>query len=269
MLGKIFVPLPLNPQTDVSNVQNASKYICLVRPCPTGFSLFTFSRPLVGCFCDVLPKEKLNPKSRIILMQHPAEQKRCLRTAPIIKLGLAEGKCLIFKGKRFLKLEPALKEIIEAENTLLLYPSTDAVSIDTIPKDTGPFNIVLLDGTWQQAKAIYTGNTALHKLRAIKLIPQDNSNYIIRTQPHEKCLSTVESAVEALSILEDDPIYKEALLKPLKRICEVQLENGAVAHQSKEYLIKNNQYPKLVGKRLNRLLRKAESHVETHVEGNS
>lgn len=197
-------------------------------------------------------------------MQHPAEEKRCLRTAPILKLGLAEGKCLIFKGKRFLKLEPELKEILEAKNTLLLYPAADSIPIDDIPKDEGPFNIVLLDGTWQQAKAIFTGNAALHKLRTIKLIPRDNSNYIIRTQPHEKCLSTVESAIEALSILENDNSYKEALIQPLKKICNVQLENGAVAHQSKEFLIKNNQYPKLVGKRLNRLLRVADAHVEGH-----
>lgn len=199
-------------------------------------------------------------------MQHPAEERRCLRTAPILKLGLVEGKCLIFKGKRFLKLEPALKEILNAPNTLLLYPSPDAIPIEKISRDEGPFNIVLLDGTWQQAKGIYTRNAALHRLRQIKLIPHDNSSYIIRTQPHEKCLSTVESAIEALSVLEDDPRYREALVQPLKKICEVQLENGAVAHQSKEFLIKNNKYPKLVGKRLNRLLRKAEAHVQDHVD---
>lgn len=98
-------------------------------------------------------------------------------------------------------------------------------------------------------------------MKQVKLIPRVNSNYIIRTQPHEKCLSTLESAIEALSILECDNSYRELLVKPLKVLCDVQLENGAVPHQSTEYLIKNKKITKPVGKRLNALMRTAEKHV--------
>lgn len=68
----------------------------------------------------------------------------------MLKLGLSEGKCLIYKGKRFMKVDENLKSILDSEKSLLLYPSRDSVPIENIPMDNGPYNIVLLDGTWRQ-----------------------------------------------------------------------------------------------------------------------
>ncbi|XP_076258153.1 DTW domain containing 2 isoform X2 [Rhynchophorus ferrugineus] len=213
------------------------------------------------CYCDSLPSPPLCPSSRIILLQHPAEEKRCLRTAPMLELGLSDGKCLIFKGKKFPGVHHDLSEILRDPNTLLLYPSPNALDIATISAEKCPqtgYNVIILDGTWPQAKAIYSANPALHKLKQIKLLNRDTSNYIIRTQPADGCLSTLETGAICLSLLEKDSVYKTKLLEPLKLMCEFQLQNGAVSHQSKEFLIKNNSYPKLIGKRLNKVLKSAE-----------
>lgn len=172
----------------------------------------------------------------------------------MLKLSLHDDKCTIFKGKRFPGQHKQLDEIFQLPNTLLLFPSKDAVNLNDCDPNVS-YNLVIIDGTWPQAKAIYSGSKSLHKLKSVKLVHDGLSNYVIRTQPTDGCLSTLETAALALSCLERDGSYQEALTKPLKLLCEFQLKNGAVSHQSKEFRVKNNTYPKLIGKRLSKILR--------------
>ncbi|CAG9790967.1 unnamed protein product [Diatraea saccharalis] len=219
-------------------------------------------RPTVVCWCSALPPKRLDPQSTIILLQHPAEEKRCLRTAPMLQLGLAENKCLIFKGKKFPQpRHESLENILLQSNTLLLYPSKNAIDIRDLETNDKSYNIILLDGTWPQAKAIYASSPMLHALKQVKLLTSNISSYIIRTQPTEGCLSTLETAAETLSLVERNSIYREQLIQPLHVLCNYQLENGAVTHQSKEFLIKTKMYPKLIGKRLSRLLRTTDESL--------
>ncbi|XP_067615281.1 tRNA-uridine aminocarboxypropyltransferase 2 [Eurosta solidaginis] len=223
-------------------------------------------RPAVVCWCPSLPNPPIDIKSSIVILQHPAEEKRSLRTALMLQLGLTPGKCVVYKGKRFpsTKNQAELEPILKSPNALLLYPSTDSVPIENVKSkiaqneinsvEKSAFILVLIDGTWPQAKGIYASSPILHRMRQVKLVATGSSDYIIRTQPTEGCLSTLETGAQALSVLEERPELRSVLVRPLHTLCKYQLDNGAVEHQSKEFLIKNQLYPKQIGKRLYRLL---------------
>ena len=75
------------------------------------------------------------------------------------------------------------------------------------------------------------------------------SRYVIRTQPTENTLSTVETAALCIAILESRNDVVEVFLKPLDALCQFQLLHGAVGHDSKEHQIKEGSYHKKLSKK--------------------
>ena len=85
---------------------------------------------------------------------------------------------------------PALKKVIESPDTLLMYPGPNATNLEDLFPITnaecnheesgdgvhnhtvsspGPYNLMLLDGTWMQAKGIYNQNEFLHNLKQVRI----------------------------------------------------------------------------------------------------
>ncbi|KAB7494571.1 DTW domain-containing protein 2 [Armadillidium nasatum] len=144
------------------------------------------------------------------------------------RLVIESGKC------------PELKNELSNENSILMYPGQNAVDIEDLPpvgEAQLPYNIFILDGTLAAGK-IY-----------VRLSGRHISEYVIRRQPTDDALSTVEVVAVALSTLEQDWKIYSSLVEPLKLICQYQMDHGAVKHHSKEYLILTGRYKKPVGKR--------------------
>ena len=193
------------------------------------------------------------------MLQHPNEVKRCLRTTKIIELSFPTENYHLYRCKRISERKfPTLFSMSEdnSRESVLVFPSNKAEPLHSLPNDldSKPYNIVMLDGTWSQAKVLYNSNPVIRSLRCIQLENSERSRYVIRTQPTETCLSTVEAVGLVLSHVERKPEIMDWFTRPLKAICDFQLDNGAVEHQSKEYLITNGLYQKPLNKKIQKSL---------------
>lgn len=270
----------IHPTSDLF-VPNASK-LHFERLFPgfiDSFSLFHYRRPNIVCYCGSIVQEPILITNHIIMLQHPNEVKRCLRTTKIIELSIPADHYHVFRGKKFaLRKFPELYEMLGQPGriNLLVFPSTNsqqvvqlydlpsAMSLKKMNNENGTdheqisYNIIVLDGTWSQAKVLYNSNPILQGFQCIELDNRERSRYVIRTQPTDTCLSTVEAVALVLAHLEPNAGIFEQLTKPLTAICEYQLEWGAVEHQSKEYLITNGLYTKRLNRRAKQRLAKEE-----------
>jgi hypothetical protein len=74
--------------------------------------------------------------------------------------------------------------------------------------------LILLDGTWSQAKTLWWRNAWLLKTRRLQLVPKQKSRYgKLRKEPRPECVSTLEAAAETLSFLGLDPSIETTLLE--------------------------------------------------------
>ncbi|XP_020635716.3 tRNA-uridine aminocarboxypropyltransferase 2 [Pogona vitticeps] len=214
-------------------------------------------RPQKVCLCPFLPVHPLNVSTCLYIIQHPAEENRVLRTVPLLAACLPEDKCKVLIGRRFSEEGyPELASVCRNSNTLILYPGAGATNLEDVDLSTiEPYVIIIIDGTWSQAKDIFSRNSLFRMPKQVQLKTSLSSQYVIRTQPTNACLSTLECAAVALAIMEKNESIKETVLRPLQALCSFQLQHGAQVHHSKEHLLKNGLYKKPMPKNKRKLRR--------------
>jgi len=203
-------------------------------------------RPKSACWCRHVANPRVKSETRLVILQHPSEVKRNIRTCRMLELGLEEDCVHVFRGRKFPGNHVDLTSTLNDPSTCLLYPGQDSVSLEKCDR-TSISSLVILDGTWDQARKIYNWNPVLQKLRKVSLSVSRPSEYIVRTQPTKDCMSTLEAGVHSLAILENRPEIVEPLLAPLVSMCNTQISHGAVNHDSqdmKTIMQENHQYQK-------------------------
>eukprot|EP00253_Pinus_taeda_P031472 PITA_31472 len=90
-----------------------------------------------------------------------------------------------------------------SSGSTLLYPNEKVVDLSPSFQGVEIKHLVVLDGTWAKVKRVYLKNPWLSLLPHLRLPWKDPSIYSeVRHQPKPGCLSTIESIVYALKMLE-------------------------------------------------------------------
>jgi DTW domain-containing protein YfiP len=159
-------------------------------------------KPQVLCLCA--RTRTVANRTPVVILQHRKERTHAVGTTRIARLGLERAEVHEVLGVTpAVRLEPG---------AALLYPGPGSKELVSLPIDERPRQLVVLDGTWHHARRLYRDNAWLRALPQVRLFPEAPSRYRIRKQPAEHCVSTLESVVAALRILEPETEGLDGLL---------------------------------------------------------
>ena len=219
-------------------------------------------RPTSACWCPHLPA--LTTSTQVVIVQHPRERDVAIGTARMAHLSLPGSR--LVEGLSF-DDHPALQDIFD-DDTAVLYPGEDARPLDDWLQRR-PKRLVVVDGTWSQAKKLLKLNPRLASLPRLSFSPSQPGNYRIRKEPTDQHLSTIEATAAVLGVLEGDPDRFAAMLVPFSRMVDHQIDSEA-RHRDDERVrrfIHRNGRPALP--ELEPLRRHPERAVVVYAEGNS
>ena len=180
----------------------------------------------------------------VLVLQHPQERREPRATAAAAVAAL--GRARLVTGLSWPNLSRALgrradpgrwgvlylgsvrPEALGQEREILLLGRGGAPLDDADRLLRGLDGIVLLDGTWSQAKTLWWRNPWLLKLHRLVLNPPRPARIgRLRREPRREALSTLEAIARVLRHLEATPQAADALLAELDRLMAAAARHGA------------------------------------------
>ena len=191
-------------------------------------------KPRALCICDsVAPIEN---HLSLLILQHPQEQDRALGTARLTTQHFRDATLRV--GLSWPSLSKALGQpVADPSRWAILYLGSAKVSdLDTdaeivaltrkgeiAERQRAIFEslegVILLDGTWSQAKALWWRNPWMLKCQRVILGPKRPSRYgALRREPRRDGLSTIEAAAMLIARLEKRPDVEARLTASFERM---------------------------------------------------
>lgn len=184
-------------------------------------------RPARVCWCHALTP--VDSRTRVVFIQHPREARVPVSTCRMAHLSLPNSELHVALRAQ---ANPRLEAVCALPGTAVLFPSESATDVDAL--EAPPPHLIVVDGTWANAKKVVEGCPLLSTLPRLKFRPERPGNYRIRKEPAEHCLATIEAVAHVLERLERAPGRFTPMLSVFDAMVETQLDFiGANGRQSR------------------------------------
>jgi hypothetical protein len=141
-------------------------------------------------------------------------------TVRLLAAGLANAR--VVHGVR---ADDALGASLDAPGTALLFPGPSSLPPEALP---GLRRLVVVDGTWPQARKLVKLNPRLAALPRVGFVPRQPSNYRIRKEPAPH--APPEAVLEVLEMLEGDG----ARFQPLRDAFAAMVDHQLACAEQRE-----------------------------------
>jgi DTW domain-containing protein len=179
------------------------------------------------CVCAGI--EPIDSRVQLLVLQHPQEQDRELGSARLAVKHFRKGRLMV--GLSWPNLSKLVGRPAEPGRWGVLYLGPVRLSAEVTERDMVVLDrkgvpladqdqvlrhlegVVLLDGSWSQAKALWWRNPWMLKARRIVLNPDRPSRYgRLRKEPRRDSVSTLEAAAFVMARLEGKPEIETRLI---------------------------------------------------------
>jgi DTW domain-containing protein YfiP len=182
------------------------------------------------CWCESI--QSIDTKTRFVFLMHPKEFKsEKANTGRLTHLCLKNSEIHVGVG---FDDDEAVQELIRDPGNypVLLYPGKQAHNLSLGGLRSGELAgkrlvVFILDATWSGARKMLKLSPSLQRLARVMFTPSAVSRYVIKQQPQEGCLSTLEATHELLLSLEKSELDRYSrpaqLLGLFQRMQEYQI----------------------------------------------
>ena len=191
---------------------------------------FRCHRPATSCMCGHITQ--VETRTKFVILMHPKELKKTKNgTGRLTHLSLPNSEIHVaidFSGHK------RINDLINDPGNIcyVLYPGETSINLNTTPigRENRRSVIFLIDSTWPCSKKILRLSTNLAVLPKVSFESSRLSQFKTKQQPKDYCLSTIESTLSVLELLNYhqeesiEPGKLEKFLTPFETMVDYQLE---------------------------------------------
>ncbi|WP_368029191.1 tRNA-uridine aminocarboxypropyltransferase [Arcobacter sp. s6] len=187
-------------------------------------------RPKSSCICEFVTNP-IKTNTKFVILMHPKEFRKTKNGTGHMTNNSLEN-CELHVGIDFTK-NNRVNELLNNPlyEPYVLYPDVNSIKLNTQALSSEKTALVfIIDSTWPCSKKILRVSKNLQNLRKISFEHDKSSQFKIKTQPNQYCLSTIESTLCVLEQLNKhniESISEKKLLKfllPFEKMVEYQVK---------------------------------------------